>query len=108
MEDSKPNIHFEIDERPLNGGFSPMNINTYSYILLFSLFLIGFIIYKWLNTINTESILDDLEKQIVLLKNNITFYKNQVLLKLNMEGNAIKTTRPTSYSSFSKNGEISL
>ena len=104
MEDSNPNIHFEIVETPLYGGFSLISTNNYGYLFIGFILLAAFIAYVTLNTKNMENILDNIEKQIVLLKNSITFYKNQLLLKINMEGNAIKTTQPTSYSSFYKNG----
>lgn len=102
MEAPKQSIDFEITDTPLNDGFSLMNTNNYEYFVIALVLVIGFGIYKWFNIINMEKILDDIERQIMEWKNNITFYKNQLLLRLNMEGNAIKARQPTSYSSLSK------
>ena len=94
------NIDFEMRETSLTSQFSLMDTNNYGYFLLGFVLVIGFIVYTQLNLLNMENILDNIEKQLIEWKNNITFYKNQLLLKINMEGNAIKTTRPTSYTSF--------
>jgi hypothetical protein len=114
MEVRKENISFEISDfemangersfiERINTGY--VSMNNYGYILIVSLFLIGIIMYKWIepiSMIDTESFLDKIERKITEWKNMISFYNNKVLLYLNMEGGAIKSTQSTSYSSFSK------
>jgi len=44
-------------------------------------------------TSNKESILEMIDNKIVEWKESLGFYKNQLLLKLNMQGSAVKTTQ---------------
>jgi hypothetical protein len=42
---------------------------------------------------NQEYILETLDAKIIEWKDSLGFYTNQLLLKLNMEGSAVKTTQ---------------
>lgn len=97
----------ENDPTPLlQGGLVLANAtesgSNYLYICFGCSLLIGFLLYQWFNTQNVGNILDNIERKLVEWKNNISFYTNKILLSLNMQGNAIKSTQTTSYSSFAK------
>jgi len=44
-------------------------------------------------TSNQESILETIDMKIAEWKDSLGFYTNQLLLKLNMQGSAVKTTQ---------------
>ena len=92
MEFPKQNIHYELSET---------NEKEYSYYFFTLVFFIilGYIFYLYFYT---ENLLEKIERKLNDLKETIAFYTNQMLLKMNMDGYAIKTTQVSSFSKMSE------
>lgn len=101
MEVPKQNINYELID-PTTPLFPQVNV-YYIGVVLF--IVIGYITYNWMiykNNINTPKILEGVERKIKEWREYFTFHFNKLLLQINMEGNAIKTTQPLSYNILSK------
>jgi len=58
-----------------------------------TIILCGAIYCYYYYTSNKESILEMIDKKMIEWKESLEFYTNQLLLKLNMQGSAVKTTQ---------------
>ena len=99
MNIPKQNINYEITE--VNTTHEKITLFNVYNLTIGVFILIGYIIYSWMiseNRINTTNIFDSIERKMKEWKEYFTFHTNKLLLQLSMDGNAIKTTQPASYS----------
>jgi hypothetical protein len=66
---------------------------TIYYLIVGILIILGYLGYSY---VYTEDFFQDIERRIIEFKKNTVYYTNQLLLKLNMEGDSIKSTQVTS------------
>jgi hypothetical protein len=85
MDFPKQDIHMKITETNEN--------NFYYYFILIILIILAYLFYLY---VYTEDFFQDIERRLIEFKNNMEYYANQILLKMNMEGDAIKTIQVSS------------
>ena len=64
------------------------------YLILLVTIILGYFFYKYFNS---ENFLEEVERTLIEVKENVAFYTNKMLLQSNMEGDAIKTTQVNSF-----------
>ena len=67
---------------------------VFYFLCLAIITILGYLLNSFFNS---ENLLEEIERKLIEMKENIAFYTNQILLKSNMEGDAIKTTQVTSF-----------
>jgi len=74
--------------------------NNYVYYFAFLgiAIILGYFSYVYFYS---DIFLENIERKLSDFKENVAFYTNQMLLKTNMEGDAIKTTQTNPFSNFS-------
>lgn len=77
-----------------NNVFETDDSFIFYFLCLGIITIFGYVLFYFFNS---ENLFEEIERKLIEMKENIAFYTNQILLKSNMEGDAIKTTQVSSF-----------